>query len=331
MSFLHSSRKMALYSKMQKLELSESDLRFYCFPRPHHLTGRAQLFTVEKSFNKPIRGKFRRSCKRCGTEYGIRTDGWPTRVEECRHHWGKYSETKCGYYCCMQPRGSRPCSVARQHVTEEIDLDNLTGYINTSLNYSYRYNSKTIFAMDCEMVYTTGGMDVAALSIVDSDYRLVYETYVLPDSPIIDYNTNYSNLTEQQFRGVTTRLKDVHQKLLSLVTKDTILVGHGLDHDLLRLKVIHDHVVDTSVLYPHPRGLPVRNSLKFLKEKHLTNYSSGVRACNSASDRPLKCRADAEDAMMLACLKCQMRQADQESSLFSTEIELFTTYPIFED
>lgn len=49
----------------------------------------------------------------------------------------------------------------------------------------------------------------------------------------------------------------------------TVLIGHGLENDLLHLRMCHARVVDTAVLFPHTRGLPFRNKLRFLVERHL--------------------------------------------------------------
>lgn len=54
---------------------------------------------------------------------------------------------------------------------------------------------------------------------------------------------------------------------LSHVCSDTLLVGHALDNDLRVLRVLHSRVLDTSIMYPHPRGPPYKSALK-------------VRGCN---------------------------------------------------
>lgn len=41
---------------------------------------------------------------------------------------------------------------------------------------------------------------------------------------------------------------------MKLVKKETILVGHSLEHDLLALKISHELVIDTAVLYKYRRG-----------------------------------------------------------------------------
>lgn len=288
---------MAMYRRMQQLEMSESNLRRFSFPRAHpSQPGKAQLYNIKESFYRIMPGPDRRTCKRCQKVFLIRDDGRPAVVERCSHHWARLSKgAKPIYPCCNRPRNSRPCCNAPQHVTEDIDPDNLIGFINTGLNN--RVRTEAVYALDCEFIFSTAGMELAAISIVDVNCQLVYETLVLPDAPIIDYNTEFSGLTERDFRGVATRFSDVHAKLLSLVGSRTILVGHGLNQDLLRLKVIHDRIVDTSAVYPHPKGFPVRHKLDALVARHLKNNSV-------VSSSVYKCRGDAEAALRLALRLC---------------------------
>lgn len=53
------------------------------------------------------------------------------------------------------------------------------------------------------------------------------------------------------------------------MTSETILIGHSLDSDLTAIKLAHPSIVDTSIIYPHPRGPPCKSSLKFLAQKYL--------------------------------------------------------------
>ena len=62
----------------------------------------------------------------------------------------------------------------------------------------------------------------------------------------------------------TRTLRDVQAVLLSLFHSKTILVGHSLESDMKVLKIIHDVYVDTSILYPHKMGLPMKRALKTL-------------------------------------------------------------------
>lgn len=53
------------------------------------------------------------------------------------------------------------------------------------------------------------------------------------------------------------------------MTPHTILVGHSLDSDLTALQITHPFIIDTSILFPHPRGPPIKSSLKYLANKYL--------------------------------------------------------------
>jgi len=63
----------------------------------------------------------------------------------------------------------------------------------------------------------------------------------------------HSGITAEQMRGVTTSLEDVQRDVLEMVAAETILIGHSLENDLTRLRIMHATCVDTVALYPHQR------------------------------------------------------------------------------
>lgn len=79
----------------------------------------------------------------------------------------------------------------------------------------------------------------------------------------------YSGITEKMLGPVTTTLPDIQKKLLDILTPRTILIGHSLNSDLTALKITHPFIIDTAVIYPHPRGPPLKSSLKWLAQKYL--------------------------------------------------------------
>jgi len=79
-------------------------------------------------------------------------------------------------------------------------------------------------------------------------------------------------------------LTDVQAKLLELLNEKSILVGHSLENDLISLKLVHDRVVDTALLFPHPNGWPHRRSLDWLSRRFLGNSIDRSRGHDSVVD-----------------------------------------------
>lgn len=138
---------------------------------------------------------------------------------------------------------------------------------------------KRVLALDCEMCYTAAGLQAVRLEVVGADGRQVYGAFVLPDAPVVDYNTRFSGISARDLRKATKSLRDVQSDLLALVDADTILVGHGLENDLRALRLLHGRVVDTAVAFPHARGLPFRRSLRALAAQHLSRPVQETRHC----------------------------------------------------
>lgn len=126
-----------------------------------------------------------------------------------------------------------------------------------------------LLALDCEMVSTAAGLQLARCSVVDGEGAVVYDALVRPPGPVTDYHTQHSGITEASLRGVTTCLAEVQAALLRTVAQETLLVGHSLDNDLAVLRLVHRSCVDTALLYPHPRGPPFKPALRVLAERLL--------------------------------------------------------------
>ncbi|OAP63565.1 hypothetical protein AYL99_02792 [Fonsecaea erecta] len=143
------------------------------------------------------------------------------------------------------------------------------------------------YALDCEMVLTSDGKhSLARVSVLDWVGRTVVDRYVKPALAIENYFTEFSGITEKILENVTTTLEDIQKELLHIFRQDTILLGHSLESDLNALKMTHPFVIDTSIIYPHPRGLPLRSSLKFLANRYLKReiQKGGMSGHDSVED-----------------------------------------------
>ncbi|KAH8674528.1 hypothetical protein BGZ60DRAFT_372609 [Tricladium varicosporioides] len=129
---------------------------------------------------------------------------------------------------------------------------------------------REVLAMDCEMCMTgESEFSLTRISIVGWDGSVVLDELVKPEKPITNYLTQYSGITEKMLADVTTTLPDIQKKLLDILHPRTILIGHSLNSDLTALKITHPYIIDTALVYPHPRGPPLKSSLKWLAQRYL--------------------------------------------------------------
>ncbi|CAN9328753.1 unnamed protein product [Alternaria sp. RS040] len=127
-----------------------------------------------------------------------------------------------------------------------------------------------IISVDCEMCKAENDQLVLTrISLLNWDGSTALDKLVKPDVTIKDYLTQWSGITAAMLQDVTTTLADIQKELLELITPRTILVGHSLNSDLNALKLTHPFIIDTGILYPHPRGPPYKQSLKWLAQKYL--------------------------------------------------------------
>jgi RNA exonuclease 1 len=94
---------------------------------------------------------------------------------------------------------------------------------------------ETILALDCEMGYTTLGMELIRLTVINANHEKILDELVLPSHMVIDLNTRYSGITT--LAGVKHNLVSIRQALFDLMDPTTILLGHGLENDLKALRV----------------------------------------------------------------------------------------------
>lgn len=140
------------------------------------------------------------------------------------------------------------------------------GWVETT---EFDHDGSHTFAIDCEFCQAECGPVLARVSVVNFQSEVVYDTYVKPKEEITDYVTKFSGITPESLENVTTTAQDVQKRILELVSSSDILIGHSLESDLNVMKIRHPNVVDTSIIYHHNRGPPLRPGLRWLASQHL--------------------------------------------------------------
>ncbi|EXJ82415.1 hypothetical protein A1O3_06228 [Capronia epimyces CBS 606.96] len=255
------------------------------------------------------------SCDRCGTRFqvfpGRDEGGRLTSKGKCQYHWARpnrstslrtdriLGQSEAIYPCCNKLQGSEGCSEAETHVFSVKDPKRLAAI----LQFEHTPDKPDIrgrqpISFDCEMGYTTLGMEVIRVTAVSwPEGKLVLDILVRPFGEILDLNTRFSGVTQHAFAnalpydatipdqsepaaqvesGQALKLRRVEspavarQLLFDCLSPNTPLIGHAIENDLNVCRIIHPFVIDTALLYPHPRGLPIRYGLKMLSQKHLS-------------------------------------------------------------
>lgn len=226
------------------------------------------LYNVPHKFVSTIRREGERLCRFCFKPYPVDAAGNPTGSGGyCSYH--PYSRPPPGqsYPCCGRARNGNPCETRSYHVTDDFDENDLTNFVYTK--DLPEKESDIVYAFDCEFVNTKKGLEIASITIIDHNEEVVLDTNVKPTTPIIDYLTHFNKLTAESFENNCITDEEFCEKIKEILGPDVILVGHGCFTDLLKMRVIHDNVVDTSSLYPHPQGASFLQSLKTLSQTEL--------------------------------------------------------------
>lgn len=190
-------------------------------------------------------------CDRCKGEYLIKDMLDKSDMDSCVYHPARIKIMKVDglkekvYGCCEDALGSTGCSRG-PHVYKDVELSTLHKKIPFLPTPSRDPNSTTcqnLVALDCEMGYTTAGMELIRLTAVDQHMNVLLDELVLPSNMIIDLNTHYSGI--KTLEGVKYDLPSLRQKLFKFIDQDTIIVGHGLENDMNALRIIHTKIIDT--------------------------------------------------------------------------------------
>eukprot|EP01064_Diplonema_japonicum_P036417 TRINITY_DN815_c6_g1_i1.p1 TRINITY_DN815_c6_g1~~TRINITY_DN815_c6_g1_i1.p1 ORF type:complete len:618 (+),score=130.25 TRINITY_DN815_c6_g1_i1:51-1856(+) len=139
-------------------------------------------------------------------------------------------------------------------------------------------DDEKIIVIDCEMCLTKDGHELTRLSVLNWKGTVLYDTLVKPANKIVNYLTAYSGITAEMLIGVTTTLAEVQSTLFAkYLSKEVTIIGHSLENDLKALKIVHHNVCDTTMLFPHFQGPPLKSALKYLSIKYLNRGIQGYK------------------------------------------------------
>lgn len=241
-------------------------------------------------------------CDRCNTRFQVfperrEEDGALTTGGQCTHHWGRKVFPKRAknagpepttYSCCNEPVGSPGCTTYDTHIYKISDPKRLSlvmPFIETPENSLAPAGIAVCF--DCEMGYTTHGLELMRLTAISwPQHKPLVDVLVRPIGHVLDVNTRFSGITKEQFLNAKPydpadpkpRRNDLRivespyvarDLFLLHVTTTTPVLGHALENDLNTLRIIHPNIIDTVLLFPHKRGLPLRLGLRALAKEKL--------------------------------------------------------------
>ncbi|KAL1743763.1 hypothetical protein HDZ31DRAFT_83208 [Schizophyllum fasciatum] len=234
-------------------------------------------------------------CERCGDAFTV----CATPVaEDCTFHWGRLRTTNINgerarvRTCCAKTDAESAGCTTGAHVfydTDPVVLHARHPFSFLPPRSAPQRTTLDVIALDCEMIYTTGGMRVARVSLINGAGATIFDDFVKMDEgvEVLDYNTRFSGIKPAHLARATHDLAGIRERLHDLMDAESILVGHALENDLKTLRIVHHRCVDTALLFPHGSGAPYRKALRDLAREHL-----GVVIQQSSTDG----HSSAEDA-----------------------------------
>ncbi|ONH67953.1 RNA exonuclease 3 [Cyberlindnera fabianii] len=202
-------------------------------------------------------------CNRCGNDFLLSEIN---REISCQFHERKKRiENNDRYWeCCSQVVGeSQGCKQSKHHVFKSQDPTELHKLIPFRKTPPPKEpGMMNIVGLDCEMGYTSKGMELIRLTVMDFyTGKVLYDEVVRPSGTILDLNTTWSGVSS--IPDDALNLDQMLSVVLGgLINNETIIVGHGLENDLITMRIVHNQVVDTAVLFP--KSLDRKYALKDL-------------------------------------------------------------------
>ncbi|KAK8041086.1 hypothetical protein PG994_014093 [Apiospora phragmitis] len=177
---------------------------------------------------------------------------------QCKYHPGKMDRKTGKWTCCNMSIFTKPCQATENHDPRQYrpnELEENWHFHHTPLATS-QTPARVAVVFDCEMgVSEEGESELIRVSIVDyfsSDVLL--DSLVWPDAKMKDLSTAFSGVSwkalNEAHRNKTCLLgrEQARKAVWSLLSPETVVIGHGAKNDLDILRWIHPNIVDTQLV-----------------------------------------------------------------------------------
>ncbi|KAK6833492.1 hypothetical protein PG987_008186 [Apiospora arundinis] len=174
---------------------------------------------------------------------------------QCKYHDGEVDRKTRQWTCCNKPAFTKPCKTMdihdpRQYKPGELEKNWLYHHTPLAIRQS---RARIAVVFDCEMGVTEAGeSELIRVSVVDyftSDILL--DSLVWPDAKMSSLNTPFSGVSwkalndARRNRTCIFGREKARKAVWSLISPETIVIGHGANNDLNILRWIHPSIVDT--------------------------------------------------------------------------------------
>ncbi|KAG0162422.1 RNA exonuclease 3, partial [Apophysomyces sp. BC1015] len=188
------------------------------------------------------------TCDRCKREFVVKDVLDNADLDLCTYHFGRmrqtmnhddeYTHAVMNHTAALDAQKAPTYkNIATMH--DKIPFVKVPGNANLPTR-------KSIVALDCEMGYTTAGMELLRITAIDDKLNVILDERVLPLHMILDLNTRFSGISTLE--GAKYDLDSVRKELFKYIDADTILLGHGLENDMIALRIVHHKIIDTAAV-----------------------------------------------------------------------------------
>ncbi|KAL3328426.1 hypothetical protein AABB24_035854 [Solanum stoloniferum] len=149
------------------------------------------------------------------------------------------------------------------------------GEMHRSADEMINIRGQEVVAIDCVMVGGGWSQELCAtVCLVDEDEKIIFQTHILPPTPVADYRYEITGITEKNLQDAMP-LNEVRERIQQILYSGEpigrVLVGHNLEKQLHCLKMFyHDHLLrDTATYQPLMKTNFSSHSLKYLTKTYL--------------------------------------------------------------